>query len=133
MLTIELCLQNKAHHYSPTNLIYFGGKHLMIFFSLFRYLFSSSVLNLSELVALRPDLSLLHKIIYFHENQLIYPIQKSFEGDFQYGYNQILTRYYCMELDVFPSKTIFINSRREEFVFSVAISASYQCMYHIVQ
>jgi hypothetical protein len=68
-------------------------------------LFASSVLNLAELVALRPDLANLEKVIYFHENQLIYPVQKQStrnkiqvenkeQRDFQYGYNQILTRYF---------------------------------------
>jgi len=53
-------------------------------------LFVSSVLNLSELCALRPDLAKIQKkIVYFHENQLNYPVQKVKERDFQYGYNQI--------------------------------------------
>lgn len=66
-------------------------------------LFASSVLNLAELVALRPDLAQVEKIMYFHENQLVYPTQKKStrnkaeidnkeQRDFQYGYNQILTR-----------------------------------------
>ncbi|XP_062434868.1 glycosyltransferase-like domain-containing protein 1 isoform X5 [Rhea pennata] len=54
-------------------------------------LFASSVLNLAELVALRPDLGKLKKVLYFHENQLVYPVQKCQERDFQYGYNQILS------------------------------------------
>ncbi|KAM9486114.1 tRNA-queuosine alpha-mannosyltransferase isoform 2-T3 [Clarias gariepinus] len=58
---------------------------------LYRVLFTSSVLNLAELVALRPDLAGLKKILYFHENQLIYPVRKCQERDFQYGYNQILS------------------------------------------
>ena len=38
-------------------------------------LFCSSVLNLSELLSLRPDLaSIKKKIVYFHENQLAYPV-----------------------------------------------------------
>ncbi|XP_058049558.1 glycosyltransferase-like domain-containing protein 1 isoform X6 [Ahaetulla prasina] len=57
----------------------------------YRILFASSVLNLTELVALRPDLGKLKKILYFHENQLTYPVQKCQERDFQYGYNQILS------------------------------------------
>ncbi len=57
----------------------------------FKTLFASSVLNLAELVALRPDIGRLKKIIYFHENQLVYPIQSQKERDFQYGYNQIMT------------------------------------------
>lgn len=44
-----------------------------------------------ELVALRPDLARLKKVLYFHENQLAYPVQKDQERDFQYGYNQILS------------------------------------------
>ncbi|KAM5152240.1 tRNA-queuosine alpha-mannosyltransferase isoform 2-T3 [Mantella aurantiaca] len=57
----------------------------------YRVLFTSSVLNLAELVALRPDLGRLKKVLYFHENQLVYPVRKSQERDFQYGYNQILS------------------------------------------
>ena len=60
-------------------------------------LFASSVLNLCELVALRPDLGKLNKVLYFHENQLIYPVRKQLERDFQYGYNQILS---CLLADV---------------------------------
>ena len=71
-------------------------------------LFSSSVLNLAELVALRPDLQPLTKLLYFHENQLVYPTRQRQQGmqqqgreqrqqeqqqqrDFQYGYNQVLS------------------------------------------
>ena len=51
------------------------------------------MLNLAELVALRPDLAQLKKVYYFHENQLVYPVRKQQERDFQYGYNQILSWY----------------------------------------
>lgn len=51
------------------------------------------MLNLAELAALRPDLGKLKKVLYFHENQLVYPVQKCKERDFQYGYNQILSWY----------------------------------------
>lgn len=61
------------------------------FFCLLRVLFCSSVLNLCELVALRPDLARLKKVLYFHENQLVYPVRKDQERDFQYGYNQVLS------------------------------------------
>ncbi|KAK1797896.1 hypothetical protein P4O66_008240 [Electrophorus voltai] len=69
-----------------------------------RVLFTSSVLNLAELVALRPDLASLKKILYFHENQLIYPVRKSQERDFQYGYNQILS---CLVADVVVFNSAF--------------------------
>ncbi|XP_056879976.1 glycosyltransferase-like domain-containing protein 1 isoform X2 [Takifugu flavidus] len=48
----------------------------------YRVLFSSSVLNLCELVALRPDLARLKKVLYFHENQLVYPVRQDKERDF---------------------------------------------------
>lgn len=76
--------------HSYVNSVVIKDKLIMAFFS-FRILFTSSVLNLAELVALRPDLAALKKILYFHENQLIYPVRKSQERDFQYGYNQILS------------------------------------------
>ncbi|XP_008284170.1 tRNA-queuosine alpha-mannosyltransferase isoform X2 [Stegastes partitus] len=69
----------------------------------YRVLFSSSVLNLCELVALRPDLARLKKVLYFHENQLVYPVRKDQERDFQYGYNQVLS---CLVSDV-----VVFNSR----------------------
>ncbi|KAM9342630.1 tRNA-queuosine alpha-mannosyltransferase isoform 2-T2 [Pholidichthys leucotaenia] len=62
----------------------------------YRVLFCSSVLNLCELVALRPDLAPLKKVLYFHENQLVYPVRKDQERDFQYGYNQVLS---CLVAD----------------------------------
>nr|XP_054591015.1 glycosyltransferase-like domain-containing protein 1 [Nothobranchius furzeri] len=74
--------------------------------SSYRVLFSSSVLNLCELVSLRPDLARLKKVLYFHENQLVYPVRKSQDRDFQYGYNEVLscllpehkrTRHPCSE------------------------------------
>ncbi|KAI2808903.1 Gtdc1p [Blomia tropicalis] len=80
----------------------------------FDILFVSSILNLTELLALRPDLSRISKkIIYFHENQLVYPIQIQKERDFQYGYNQILS---CLVADqvIFNS-----NFNRNSFIFAI--------------
>lgn len=54
-------------------------------------LFCSSVLNLAELLGIRPDLQKLKKVVYFHENQLVYPKKEIKERDIQYGYNQITT------------------------------------------
>ncbi|XP_033901401.3 glycosyltransferase-like domain-containing protein 1 isoform X1 [Acipenser ruthenus] len=70
----------------------------------YRVLFTSSVLNLAELAALRPDLATLKKILYFHENQLVYPVRKNQERDFQYGYNQVLS---CLVADVVVFNSAF--------------------------
>ncbi|XP_077437140.1 tRNA-queuosine alpha-mannosyltransferase isoform X3 [Vanacampus margaritifer] len=70
----------------------------------YRVLFCSSVLNLCELAALRPDLARLKKVLYFHENQLVYPVRKEQDRDFQYGYNQILS---CLVADAVVFNSAF--------------------------
>lgn len=57
----------------------------------YRIILTSSVLNLAELLGVRPDLTACRKIVYFHENQLVYPVQEIRERDCQYGLNQIMT------------------------------------------
>nr|XP_041573178.1 glycosyltransferase-like domain-containing protein 1 isoform X4 [Taeniopygia guttata] len=79
----------KWHWKARTSALYF--MQTVPISSNYRILFASSVLNLAELAALRPDLGKLKKVLYFHENQLAYPVQKCQERDFQYGYNQILS------------------------------------------
>lgn len=62
----------------------------------YQTLLCSSVLSLAEFVALCPMLARCRKVVYFHENQLVYPVQDTKERDFQYGYNQITT---CLAAD----------------------------------
>lgn len=57
----------------------------------YEVIFTSSVLNLAELIGMRPDLARCKKIVYFHENQLIYPVLEIKKRDCQYGLNQIMT------------------------------------------
>lgn len=89
-----MCTSNNCHYLFHLDVMVLGSVSCILFLVfIFSVLFCSSVLNLAELVALRPDLQRLKKIIYFHENQLAYPVQKQQNRDFQYGYNQILSWY----------------------------------------
>lgn len=79
----------------------------------YRVLMASGTLNLAELLGLRPDLLPLRKVLYMHENQLAYPVQKEQQRDYQYGYNQVAS---CLVADVVLFNSYF---NRDSFLAAV--------------
>ena len=53
----------------------------------FDIIFCSDMLNLAEFKGLTPAISHLPAVIYFHENQLTYPVQNENERDYHYGFS----------------------------------------------
>lgn len=49
------------------------------------------MLALNDLVSLREDLKKTKKVIYFHENQMVYPNRVAKDRDFQFIWNQIMS------------------------------------------
>lgn len=106
------CLPAKKWHWRMrTSALYLSQK--IPYGKNYKVLFASSILNLAELVALRPDLVPMKKVLYFHENQLVYPVRKQQDRDFQYGYNQILS---CLVADVVVFNSHF---NMESFLSSI--------------
>ena len=56
-------------------------------------LFASSYLALADLLALRPELHAKPRVLYFHENQLAFPMRPEFSGerDLHYGVTQMMS------------------------------------------
>lgn len=59
----------------------------------FDLLFASSYLPLADFLALRPELHGLPRVLYFHENQLAFPMRPEFSGerDLHYGFSQLVS------------------------------------------
>ena len=76
----------------------------------FDLLFASSYLDLACLLGLRPELSRLARVVYFHENQLTYPMRHVDERDFHFAMTH-LTSIHCAD-------EVWFNSRwhRDDFV-----------------
>jgi glycosyltransferase involved in cell wall biosynthesis len=55
--------------------------------------FVSSFVALAELVGLYPHLGSVPRVLYFHENQLAYPVREEFSGerDHHYGFTQMVS------------------------------------------
>ena len=82
-------------------------------------LFTTSMINLADLLVLRPDLMTRHKTLYFHENQLTYPSmlgQGTSKAQWsEYGWAQIMS---CLAADevLFNSqfnRDSFLNAARK--------------------
>lgn len=55
-------------------------------------LFASSYLPLADLLALRPALAMVPRILYFHENQLAFPVRgRPAERDNHFGFTQLVS------------------------------------------
>lgn len=56
-------------------------------------LLTTSMLALTDLVALAPHLAGIPRVLYFHENQLAYPVRPEYTGerDNHYGFTQVLS------------------------------------------
>ncbi|XP_034671098.1 glycosyltransferase-like domain-containing protein 1-like [Drosophila subobscura] len=85
----------KWHWRARTSALFFS--QLIPFDHNYKVLFTSSVLSLAELIGVRPDLIACRKIVYFHENQLVYPVREVKTRDCQYGFNEILS---CLAADI---------------------------------
>ncbi len=79
----------------------------------FDLVFASDFLNLAEFVALAPGAARIPKVVYFHENQLTYPVREESERDYQFPFTNVTT---CLAADL-----VLFNSRfhRESFLGAV--------------
>ena len=81
----------------------------------FDLLLTTDFLDLATLVGLAPErLAAVPKAVYFHENQLTYPVIHETERDYQFGFTNITT---CLAAD-----RVFFNSdfHRTEFLAAAA-------------
>lgn len=93
----------------------------------YKIILTSSVLNLAELLGVRSDLAKCKKIVYFHENQLMYPVREIKDRDCQYGFNQIMT---CLSADELLFNS---NFNRNSFLTSINTFLSIQPDFKLKQ
>ncbi len=75
----------------------------------FDVLFASDFLDLAALVGMRPGLAGVPRVVYFHENQITYPVQHPDERDYHFGFTNITT---CLAADL-----VLFNSAYHRDVF----------------
>ena len=73
-------------------------------------LFASDFLSLAELVALAPSAGRIAKVVYFHENQVTYPVRFETERDYQFGFTNVTS---CLAADLVLFNSAF---HRGEFI-----------------
>ncbi len=60
--------------------------------------FCSSMLSIHELIGLMPACAKMPVVMYFHENQLTYPLKNGLKRDYQYAYSQLLSASIASEV-----------------------------------
>jgi glycosyltransferase involved in cell wall biosynthesis len=81
----------------------------------FEVLWCSDMLNLAEFLGLAPDrIRKLPRIVYFHENQLTYPVRVEQERDLHFAYSNFTT---CLAAD-----QVWFNSAFHQHEFTQALT-----------
>ena len=72
---------------------YFALEHTDILRDEYDLVWASSFLELTVLQSLIPSLASVPSVLYFHENQLAYPVRKEFahERDTHFGFSQMVS------------------------------------------
>jgi glycosyltransferase involved in cell wall biosynthesis len=72
---------------------WFATHHAQALAGSYDALVTTSMLPLAELLGFCPDLAAIPSVLYFHENQLAYPVRPEFSGerDHHYGFTQFMS------------------------------------------
>ncbi|MEO1273184.1 MAG: DUF3524 domain-containing protein, partial [Myxococcota bacterium] len=72
---------------------WFALEHAQAFQGIYDLVLASAYLPLTELVGLCPQLASVPKVLYFHENQLAYPVRDAWSGarDHHFGFTQLVS------------------------------------------
>jgi glycosyltransferase involved in cell wall biosynthesis len=72
---------------------YFALEHAAALARPYDLVFASAYLPLAELIGLVPSLASMPRVLYFHENQLAYPVQEGREDprDLHFGFTQLVS------------------------------------------
>ncbi|MEE2756868.1 MAG: DUF3524 domain-containing protein [Myxococcota bacterium] len=81
--------------------VYFAQKYADVLAKPYDLIWCGSFVCLTDLLALCPQLNAIPKVLYFHENQLAYPVRSEFSGprDHHFGFSQMVSALaadYCV-------------------------------------